>query len=1342
MAHSDKSATVRCLLDTGAQASFCSEKIISTLQIPTTPNHLTYVAIGNLVQESSRAATILLKSRITPFSLEIRVNVASEITGVVQSISYDPKERFPTLKERDKVMADIWPQAQGVEVDVIIGQDSCWKIMGMQLYQLKEKAARGLIFSDSPFGTIVQGVDVGKRSPVATILATGSNPLAVPGVNKEKKTEPALEALLKKFFTLESLGITAEPESELNIRQQWATKYLMENMSFDPQEKRYTVKIPFDPEGPRLLNNFESALSRLQSLERHLKSKAVKKRLYDEAMEKYLTSGHAEKLPDAAKNDLQAFYIPHSGVLKGEDEKAKLRIVFDCSAVDRRGNSLNTTMVDAPVPEADLLRILLGFRQHPYAFTADVKSCFLQIKLHPDQVDMFRFLWRKNDSSPPEIFRFTSIIFGSKCSPWISSTCLFDTLRKFQWRDKQLVEKSMRSLWVDDFGFSMPTLQAAQRDRQTLEGILLEGSFHLSKYAASDQEILGGVPEEERIFPKGTPQGVTKILGQPWNVATDRLVTNEEWIPKLTVLAGQKVTRRVVARGVASIFDPLGTLAPWVIVGKTLLKEIWADQRHEAERQDLSPSTKRLWDIPVKKEFADRFVSWAKQAMQTSLISLPRCLVLREAILSQELHVFCDASTLAMCTVAYMVTQHPKQRVSVFLCSKTKTAPMQGITLPRAELVATLMGSRLAQSVKEYLDQEDIHCHFWTDSTVALHWLRREPSKWKPFVANRVQEVQKLTKAENWRHVPTDENAADLGTRGLTLLELSRKPIWFQGPEFLITGEWPAQPQTLTEDDRVREEKKAENVAVMAAAKTPISPIKELWTRHSSFYKVLRLVAWVLKVRFPTPDLYVTQEELNRALMYLLRDVQKEKYAKEIRLLEKPEKLPPSHPLLSVDPFLDQMGMLRVRGRVDAALDLPYEQRHPLILPDKNPVVRKLIQHVHECNNHAGADWCLRYLRRSYWIHTGRTEVKSSLKECMTCRKIQGKRVVQKTAPLPPERTAVREPVFHHMALDEMGPIPILDDRGEEQKAYVLVVACMTFRAIHLEVLRDLSYESLMLALRRTFALYGIPRYVRLDSFPTHLKVKSGFDLIEGEPSPVEIRERSKAFGIKWSWSQKYQPSTNGVIERLVGLVKKCMQKSFMKEVFTHDQLTTLVAEVKRTVNNRPLTSSYVEADEHPSPVCPNDLIYGRALESLPYTTRDHGVLNRPDSASFLAGWENRKRILNRFQTLFMDQWTKTLLTRQNWKVVTDNLRAGDLVLVSHPLTKRREWPLGVIEQALKGRDGLVRSCIIRVKQGPRVKSITRSVRSLVLLKHLENTEVDSKTAPVQDETPDSESDE
>ena len=1310
---------------------------MNLIAAPTFDRKTSFMAMGDLLQEAGSYSKFTIRSRHTPFLLDIEAVVLPKLSGKISSLSFDPRERCPELKDRQ--LADTFPNSNGLEIDIIIGQDYYWKIMGLQSTLATGREARGLVLSETPFGTILQGSHAkGQSANGALTLLT--NPLEVPGVKRYKKIEPKLEILMSKFFSLEGLGITSEVETTLNAQQLWATEFLQQSMEFDEGTKRYTVKIPLDPKGPVVVNNYSNALGRLRSLERHLGMNPTKEKLYQEAMSKYLTSNHAETL--GKEDDLHkegAFYIPHSGVLKGEPGKQSLRIVFDCSAKDSNGVSLNDTMIDAPVPEADILRILTGFRKYPYAYTADIKSCFLQIRLHKSQVDLFRFLWRGSPEEPVKAYRFTSIIFGSKCSPWISSSCIFDVLKKHENQNQELVQRAMRSLWVDDFGFSRPTLEEALEDRVALEKILATASFKLSKYASSHEEILEGVPTEDRIFKEKGEVEVTKILGQPWRVDKDELIMDLSLKERLMKLSTAKVTRRIVARAVASVFDPLGMLVPWTVTGKLLLRNIWQDQQKEAQENNLNPSAKKIWDLPVKLEYREQFKTWVNQVSHLHRINMPRCLTGKIKPQQNQLHVFCDASNRAMCCVAFLVNVYPESKTTRFICAKSRTNPIKGITLPRAELVAALMGARLLRALREYLEvPTGVYSEYcWTDSTVALHWIKKDPDTWKPFVANRVREIRSITVPELWNHVPTDLNPADLGTRGIPLGDLPSQEMWQRGPTFLQRGCWPEQPPLLEATSDVRQEEnnrfqEVNQVTGLTALKIARQNMSTLFDTIGSFYKVLRIIAWILKIRHKTPDLYISQEDLNRALRRLLLLIQAESYKDEISYLSLHKHVQTGSKLAPLDPYLDEEGGLRIRGRVGEDAGLSFDQRHPLILPPHNKWVRKMIFHIHESNKHAGEDWCLRYLRQHYWIEKARVEVKSVLNQCITCKKVSGRKVDQKMAPLPAERTAFREPVFTYMAIDEMGPLSILNDADQEVKAYLLIIACMTFRAVHIEVLKDLSYESLMLALRRTFALYGTPKVVRLDNFPTHLTVQKGFSLVEGSPSPVEIRERSKAFGIKWSWSAVYEPSTNGVIERMVQSVKNSLKKSLDRELLTHDQLTAICAEVKRVINNRPLIHCYKSSDEHQGPICPNDLIYGHQLMGLPYETRPLKANLEEESLS--AGWENRKRILTTFQAHFIDQWVQILQKYTKWNQKRVNLQKGDLVLLSHPIKKRVAWPLAVVEEVLKGRDGLVRSCIVRscrptrdgnIQSLPLIKKTTRSVRSLVLLK----TEKDLRTS-------------
>jgi len=188
-----------------------------------------------------------------------------------------------------------------------------------------------------------------------------------------------------------------------------------------------------------------------------------------------------------------------------------------------------------------------------------------------------------------------------------------------------------------------------------------------------------------------------------------------------------------------------------------------------------------------------------------------------------------------------------------------------------------------------------------------------------------------------------------------------------------------------------------------------------------------------------------------------------------------------------------------------------------------------------------------------------------------------------------------------------------------------------------------------------------------------------------------------------------------------------------------------LVAEVKRMINNRPLAQSYMETDEHVQPVCPNDLIYGHPIHSLPYSPRPERA---GGDESLLVGWQNRQRILNSFQTIFMDQWIKTLQENRKWQLAKRNIQVGDLVLINAPTKKRNRWPVGWVVEVLEGRDGLVRSCVLRIHDSnkksedkPQGKLITRSVRSLVFLKTLpEGVQAARRMAgpsePPQEESP------
>lgn len=312
-----------------------------------------------------------------------------------------------------------------------------------------------------------------------------------------------------------------------------------------------------------------------------------------------------------------------------------------------------------------------------------------------------------------------------------------------------------------------------------VEASLKIGGLELAKWVSNAPAVLNTevVAGEKAI----SEERDVSVLGLVWDPAADQ--------PKFKVELTDRrppFTKRTIASDGARIFDPNGYLAPITIAAKIFMQNLW---RIGVE-----------WDEELNNDINSQWSQFYQSLPEVADITIPRWLGI-SATSATQLHVFCDASLKAYGAVIYAQTTSPGGTVSsTIVTAKSKVADLQAVNIPRMELSAAHLGAKLANRVASVLELPSSEICYWSDSEVVLHWLAKFPSELKVFVGNRVAEIQALTKVKNWRHVPTNQNPADLISRSTTVAALKTSALWWHGPSFLQLqkDKWPSWEKAKT----------------------------------------------------------------------------------------------------------------------------------------------------------------------------------------------------------------------------------------------------------------------------------------------------------------------------------------------------------------------------------------------------------------------------------------------------------------------------------------------------------------------------------------------------------------
>ena len=528
----------------------------------------------------------------------------------------------------------------------------------------------------------------------------------------------------QRSFITESVGVSM---SDLSAEEDMLQHYIALCITRDLDEA-YVARFPWQPNPPTLPNNLIIAQNRTRQMIKRLAKTPNLLMVYNSIIVEQEARGFIERVK-STDNESSIHYIPHHAVEK-DSPTTPIWIVFYCSCWQSSGYPcLNDCLLIGSPCVSNICSILIRFRSHRFGVSTDIEKAFLHVRLHPDDRDYTRFFWVTDPtdvSSQFCIYRFNVVPFGATSSPFMLNAVLHYHLQQ----QNTAVSDDMRSnLYVDNVITGGATEQAVISYYREARAIMSSANMnlHCDSWSSNSTELMT-IAAQDNV--SDDSQSVN-ILDLRWNPTTDKL----SLAAKSTILAHDHlVTKREVLQDLSKIFDPLGLAAPVVIRAKILMQKLWI--------------RKVAWDEPLDEEIHKEWIDVASDLKSVTELSVIRR-YFSSAFVQPVLHSFADPSLKAYGAVVFL-TQGDE--VS-FIVAKSHVAPLKELTLPRLELMAALVATRLTHFVVKAIPLKDPSIFVWSDSQIVLHWVNSR-KQLPTFVHHRITEIQSLLPTAEWKYCP------------------------------------------------------------------------------------------------------------------------------------------------------------------------------------------------------------------------------------------------------------------------------------------------------------------------------------------------------------------------------------------------------------------------------------------------------------------------------------------------------------------------------------------------------------------------------------------------------------
>lgn len=1124
-----------------------------------------------------------------------------------------------------------------------------------------------------------------------------------------------VNANLKKFWEIENVS-PSETMPIVRIEEQLAMKKAENSIKYE--NNMYRIGVPWKNNEPSLPENYEMAFHRLQNTERRLQKSQDIATQYKQCIDQYIEKGYVRKVTEYEQNKSK-WYLPHFPVIRPDKDTTKTRIVFDASA-KCEGVSLNDTIHQGPKLQRELFDVLLRFRRFPVAIVCDIAEMYLRIGIAPEDKPYHRFLWRgMNQCHSPDVYEFDRVVFGVNSSPFQAQYVSQQHAKKYQDEFPMAAETVLKSTYMDDSMDSVLNEEQGIELYKQLSQLWSKAGMHARKWLSNSKRVLMEIPQQDRKSEVDLDSGhlpSAKTLGVWWLTGQDVFSYRENGPDNDMVY-----TKRNFLKKIATLFDPIGLLAPFTVRAKLLLQDMWTAGVD--------------WDEELNDSLINSARTWFGELSELTQIEIPRCLSEKQKTVdTMQLHTFVDASEHAYGAVVYARYTYQDGSISSnIVAAKTRVAPSISTSIPRLELMGAIIGIRLAITVSKALEMSMAQSIFWSDSMNVLWWIRGRSREFKPFVANRVGEIQSNTSPEQWRYVPSTVNPADILSRGMKAVDLAESDTWWKGPTFLRESKevWPENKicrvegcnelkgtpglnKILSEssEDYAKDPRSMNGTEHSESAFTSVvAEISQLKPeKYSSWLKLTRIQAWINRFiencKLPTGsriDGELISDEIKKAEVQLIKQTQRSEFMDEWLSLSREKPLPAHSKLLGLQPKLDEDGLMRSDGRLVYAKFLSYDVRFPVILPRRSWITKLIVKHCHEIGKHAsGINQTLSALSSRYWIISGREVIREWEKECAECRRRKAKACKQIMAPLPIIRLKTSLRAFTRTSVDFGGPFITIQGRGKRrEKRYLCLFTCLATRAVHLEVANGLDTDSFLNAFYRMASRRGLPEEMLSDNGTNFKSADKELKSLVSQLDNDKINESTANKGVKWTFNPPLAPHFGGVHETMIKSAKKAISAILGNADITDEELQTAVIGAESLINSRPLT--YQTADpEDDTPLTPNHFLHGQM-----------GGQFAPQSADLTEfsprrRWRRVQELVRHFWHRWLREWLPRLTARKKWFQPSRDIQVGEVVLVISPDTSRGNWPLGRVLAVYPGQDGHIRVAKVQVGRNALMRPVSK----------------------------------